>query len=92
MNKLDHVVTNNIKNKYQCNDAIEYEPKYDNKSSLSSGTKDPLTVVTVSLRGGKKHRETIIASLICLWGIRATVRVIKSDTLNLTSARCVPIS
>ena len=33
MNKLDHVVTNNIKNKDQCNEAIEYEPKFDSKFS-----------------------------------------------------------
>ena len=38
MNKLDHVLTHNIKNKYKCNDAIKYEPKFDNKFSLSSGT------------------------------------------------------
>ena len=30
MNKLDHVVMNHINNKYQLNDAIEYEPKFDN--------------------------------------------------------------
>ena len=29
MNKLDYVVTNNIKNKDQSNDAIEYDPKVD---------------------------------------------------------------
>ena len=66
MYKLDHVVTNNINIKYQCNDAIGYDLKFDNKFSLSSGTKDPLPVVTVSLRGGKKHRATIIYDLTCL--------------------------
>ena len=34
MNKLDHVVTNNIKNKDQCNEAIEYEPKIVNLVNL----------------------------------------------------------
>ena len=29
MTKFDNVVTNEIKNKDQCNDAIEYDPKYD---------------------------------------------------------------
>ena len=38
MNKLDNVLTNNIKNKSKCDDAIEYEPNLDNKLSLSSGT------------------------------------------------------
>ena len=32
---------NNIKNKYQQNDVIEYEPKFDSKFILSGKTKDP---------------------------------------------------
>ena len=55
INRLDHVVSDNIKtNKNQRNDAMKNEPKFDNEFSLSSGTKDPLPVVTVSLRGGEK--------------------------------------
>ena len=54
MNKLDHVVTNKIKNKYKFNDSIEYETKFGNIFSLSSGTKDPIPVVTVIVLGGKK--------------------------------------
>ena len=54
MNKLDNVVTNNIYNKDQCSDAIKYEPKFDGKFCLSSGSKDPLPLVTVSLQGDKK--------------------------------------
>ena len=39
---LYHIVMNNIKNKNQCDDAIEYEPKFYNKFSLSSGpNRDP---------------------------------------------------
>ena len=49
MFQLDISVKNHIKNKDQCNDAIEYDPKFDNKLSLSSGTKYPLIVLTVSL-------------------------------------------
>ena len=42
INGLYHLVTNDInKNKYQHNDAIENEPKFDSSSNLSSGTKDP---------------------------------------------------
>ena len=78
MNKLDHTVTSKIKDKYQCNDAIEYEPRFDNKISLSSGTKDPIQVVTVRLRGGKKHRSTIIYGLSCLWYSISTDMMIKS--------------
>ena len=55
MNRLFHVVTNNVKNKNQCNDAIEYDPSFDSKFSLSSEPPmDPLPLVTVGLRGGKK--------------------------------------
>ena len=49
MNKLDKALTDNINNKDQCNDAIEHEPKFDIKFIISSGTNDPLIVVTVSL-------------------------------------------
>ena len=69
MNKLDHLVNNNIKNKYQCNDTIEYDPKFDIMFSLSIGTKEPLPVLNVILQGGKKHRETISVGLACLWDI-----------------------
>ena len=71
-------MTDNIKkNKNQHDGIIEYEPKFDNKFILSSGTKDPLPVVTVSLNRGKKQRATIITSLTCLWDIGATNSVIK---------------
>ena len=53
MNTLDHVVTNNISNKNQYNEDIEYDPKFDNKFSLSSRIKDLFPVVTVSFIQGK---------------------------------------
>ena len=77
MSKLYNVVTNNINNINQFDDAIEYEPKFDNKFSLYSGTKYPPTIVTVSLQGGKKYRSTIISSLTCLWDSGATNSMIK---------------
>ena len=77
MKKLDHVVTNNIKNKNQCDDTIEYEPIFDNKFGLSSVTKDPLPVVTVSLKVVNKHRANIISGLTYLWDSRATDSLIK---------------
>ena len=41
INKLYHIVNYNIKkNKNQHNDAIKNDPRFDNKFSLSSGTKD----------------------------------------------------
>ena len=59
-------MTSNVINNNQCDDAMEYDPKFDYTFSLSSGTKEPLKLVTVILRGGKKHRETIISGLTCL--------------------------
>ena len=69
----------NLKNyKDQSNEAINSDPKFDNSSfNLYSGTSDPLPVVTVFLRGGNKHRETIVAGLKCLWDIRSTNSMIK---------------
>ena len=82
MKKLDYIVTNNIKNKYQCNDAIEYETKFYNRFSLSNGYKYPRTLVTVSLQGGKKHRATIIYGLTCLLGSGATNSMFKRQQAN----------
>ena len=48
----------------QNNEAIDNEPTLDNSSfSLSSGTSDPLPVVTVYLQGGKKQRATIVSGI-----------------------------
>ena len=68
---MDNVVTNNLKtNKYQINEAINNEPTFDTSNfNLSGGTSDPLPVVTVSLRGGKKRRATTVAGLTLLWDI-----------------------
>ena len=77
MNKLDHVVKNNIKNKDQCNSAIYYKPKFYSKFILSSGTKEPLSERTFRILGSEKHRATIIVDLICLWGRGDTDRMIK---------------
>ena len=79
MNRLDHVVTYNLKNyKYQSNEAIHSEPKFDTSSfNLSSGTSYPLPVVTVSLRVVKKHRATTVAGITCLWDSGATNSMIK---------------
>ena len=75
---IDHKVTNNINNKYQCNDVIEYTTIFDNKFSLSSRTNKPRPVFTASLQGGKKHWSKMVSGLTYLWDSRATKRVIKS--------------
>ena len=57
-------MTENIKNKDQYNGAIEYYSKFENKFSLSDGPPmELLSIVTISLKGGKKNRETITVSL-----------------------------
>ena len=79
MNILDHVVTSNINiSKYQLNDSIENEPKFDTNSfNSSSETRDPLPVVIVTLRGGKKHRETDVSGITRLRDTGATNSIIK---------------
>ena len=51
---------------------IEYDPKFDNKFSLSRGNKEPLPVVTISLRGGKKERADMVSGLTLLQDSLAT--------------------
>ena len=72
-------MTDNIKDyNDQHNDAIYNEPTLDNSTfSLSTSTRDPLPVVTVSLGRGKKHRATVVAGLTCLWDSGATDSMIK---------------
>ena len=61
---MDHVVTDNIKkDKDQHNYAIENELKFDSSFNLYIRSKDPLTVVTISLRGGKKHRAMTVSGI-----------------------------
>ena len=78
MNKLDHVVNNNLKTtKDQLNEANDNEPTFDTNSFyLPSGTSKPLPVVAVSLRGDKKHRTTTVDGLTCLWDSGSTDRMI----------------
>ena len=68
MKKLDHVLTNNLNtNKDQLNDSIYNERLIDTSIfNSSSGTRDPLPVVTVTLRGVNKHRATTVYGTTCL--------------------------
>ena len=78
MNKLYHIVTNNLKTtKYQLNEAINNDPTFDtNIFNLSSGTSNPLPVLTVSIWQGKKHRATTVSRITLLWVIGATNGII----------------
>ena len=71
-------MTDNIKKiKNQHNYIIENYPKFDDKFSLFKGNKYPLQVVTVSPKGGKKHRTTIVSGLTCMWYSGAKYSMIK---------------
>ena len=76
---FDHVVTDTLNNyNDQNNESIDNDPTFENSGfNLSSGTSEPLPVVTVSLRGGKKHRATVVAGLTLLWYSGATNSMIK---------------
>ena len=72
-------MNDNINNKYQYNDSIDYDQKFENKFSSSSGpAMDYLPPVTVSLRGGNKSRATIISGIKCLWDSGSTNITMKS--------------
>ena len=79
INRFYYVVTDNKnKSKDQHNDAIYNEPTFDTDNfNLSSWNKDPLPVVTISLRGGNKYRATTVAILTCLRDSGATNTMIK---------------
>ena len=79
MNKLDHIVTNNIKtNKDQLNEAIYNDLTFDTSSfNSSSGTRYPSPVVTFTLRGSNKPRATTVAGITCFWYSGATDIMIK---------------
>ena len=79
MNILDHVVTDNLNNnKYQSNESINSDPTFDTGNfNLYSGASDPLPVLTVSLRGGKKNIAMTVAGLTCLLDSGATNSMIK---------------
>ena len=84
MNRLDHVVTDNLNNyKDQINEAINSYPTFDTSSSnLSSGASDPLPEISIYLRRGKKHRAKTVAGLTCLWYSVATNSLIKRRHTN----------
>ena len=78
MNSLDNFVKSNVKSINQVNDAIKNYLKIESFSDLYIClNKDPLPVVTVSLRGGKKYRSTLVDVITFQWDIWATNSMIK---------------
>ena len=76
-------MTDNIKNKDKFNDAIDYEPKFDNKFILSIRLPmETLQVVTVSLREGNKNRATMNDIITLLWDNRDNGSIIKRKHTN----------
>ena len=74
--------------KYKFNEAIENELTFDsNIFDLSSSTRDPIPVLTVSLQLGKKHRASTVAGLTCLCYSGTTDSILKKNTLNTINAR-----
>ena len=73
MNRLDNVVTKNIKTKkYQINEAIYNDVMFGvNSFDSYIGTRYPLPVVSATLQVGKKHRATTVAGITCFYYIRA---------------------
>ena len=74
MNRLDHVVTNNLNtNKDKSNEAINNDQTFDTSNfKLYRGTRNPLPVVTVSLQRLNKDTATTVSGISWLWDIRAT--------------------
>ena len=48
----------------------------------------PLALLTVSLKGDKKNRETIMSSLSCLWDSRATNSMIDTKNIDIGLYGC----
>ena len=84
MNRLDHVVIDNLNNyKDQRNEAINSDPTFDTSNfNLSSSTSNTLPIITVSLGGGNKYRATTASGLICLWESGAKKFMIKRRHTN----------
>ena len=71
-------MTYNLNNTNQCNDTIAYEPKIDNKFSLSCGPPmDPSPLVTVIFVEGKENRATNNDGTTFLWDRRDSNIIIK---------------
>ena len=70
-------------NKDQSNESVNNETTFDTSNfNLSSSTSNPLPVVTAFLQGGKKHRSTTVAGLICLRDSGDTNSMIKRKNTN----------
>ena len=82
INKLEHIVSTNIKT-YQVKDVIDNELKFDSSNGLDNNPlMYPLPVVTISLRVGKSYIQNLNSGLICLWYSGYTGSIINSMHIN----------
>ena len=65
-------MSTNIKTN-QLNDAIDIELKFYSSNNLANNpVKDTPPIVTISLRGRNKYKETLNLGITFLWGIGST--------------------
>ena len=74
----------------QVNNVIDNELKFYSGNILANNpVKVPLTIVTISLIGGKKSIHTLKSYIICLWFIGATNRMIKCKHINRYKSKLI---
>ena len=70
-------------NTNQVNDAINNELEFDMIHSLSNNNvQDPLTIVNIRIRFGKKSRQTLNSGLTCLWDSGYTYSMLNHNNIN----------
>ena len=102
MNRLDHLVTDKLNNyKDQSNSSINSDPTFDTSNfNLSSGTSNPLPVVTVSIQVGKNIEQWLvlvqhpcgIANLSTAWKKYDTLIMMKAIWVLINYSISVPLA
>ena len=74
MNRLDHIVSTNF---------VDNELKFYGSNSLANNhINNPLPIMNIILRGGKKSRQVLNSGLTFLWDIGAIYSMIKRKLIN----------
>ena len=69
---MEHIVITNIKEYNKVNDVVDNRMKFDSSSGINDiPTEDTQPIVTLSLGGIKKYRNTLVSDLSWLWLIGA---------------------
>ena len=89
-NRLDHVVSSNVKYYNKLNDVVANELKFDINPSLADiPVKEPQPLVTIILIGGKKSRNTLLYGLTCLWHSRDSGSIIKRKNIKKYKSKLI---